>query len=58
MTAEQFRDTLKRLGLNQGQAAEALEISRRHVSRYAMGRAEIPKLVRLALLGLEGEKTA
>lgn len=55
MTPEEFRAALKALRLTQGQAAAALDVSPRQISRYAMGQAEIPEVVRLALKGLEVE---
>jgi len=55
MTPEDFRAALKRLGLTQTGAAVRMDISSRQVNRYALGSAEIPKVVQLALRGLEAE---
>ena len=45
MTAKQYRNALKRLGLNQVQAAEALGVAARTSRRYAAVDGEIPETV-------------
>jgi transcriptional regulator with XRE-family HTH domain len=48
MTPEQFRLWRKSLGLNQFQAGEALDMSRRRIQEYEAGDAQIPRVVELA----------
>lgn len=55
MTADEFRAELRRLDLTQAAASRLLERDPRTVRRYCAGTLEIPKVVRLALIGLEQE---
>lgn len=53
MTANQYRDAIKRLGLSQRQAGAFLGVDERTSRRWAAGDAEIPesvgKLLRLMI---------
>lgn len=53
MTANQYREALKKLGLSQHRAADWLGISRRASQGYALGEASVPepmaKLLRLVI---------
>ena len=49
VTPEQFREAIAGLGLNQTEAAKALEVDARTVRRWAAGEREIPGPVRVAL---------
>jgi len=48
-----FRAWRERLHLSQTAAAEAIERSRRQIYAYETGKAEIPWVVRLAMIALE-----
>ena len=48
MTPATFRAWRKRLGLNRGQAAEALGCSRNTIPRWESGETEIPLYIALA----------
>jgi transcriptional regulator with XRE-family HTH domain len=48
MTPDIFRLWRAALGLNQTQAGESLEMSRRRIQEYEAGTAPIPKVVALA----------
>lgn len=53
MTPEEFKAWRKRLGLTQGQAAEALGLSLRAIQYYERGEREITKTVALACAAVE-----
>lgn len=55
MTAEEFRERLKRLGLSFDAAAAAFDISRRQIAYYSAGAKPVPRHVVLALRGFEAE---
>ncbi len=49
MTKTQFRNALSQLGMSQGQAAEALDVTLRTISNWANGHWPIPRVVELAI---------
>lgn len=53
MTKTQFRHALSQLGLSQGQAAKALDVTLRTISNWANGHWPIPRVVELAILYLQ-----
>jgi hypothetical protein len=55
MSADQFRERLKRLGLSFDAAAATFDISRRQIAYYSAGAKAVPRHVVLALLGFEAE---
>lgn len=55
MTAEEFRNRLKRLGLSFDAAAAAFDISRRQIAYYSAGAKRVPRHLVLALRGFEAE---
>ena len=55
MSAEEFRERLKRWGLSFDAAAAAFDISRRQIAYYAAGAKPVPRHVVLALHGFEAE---
>lgn len=55
MNSDQIRTELGRLGLTQTRAAKLLEMSDRQMRAYCAGRAKVPRVVQLALRGLEAE---
>jgi transcriptional regulator with XRE-family HTH domain len=56
MTAKQFDDTLKQLGLSRPAAAKALGLSVRTVTSYAHSRRKLPRWLELAVKGLVAER--
>jgi len=56
MTAKQFDDTLKQLGLSRPAAAKALGLCERTVSSYAHSRRKLPRWLELAVKGLIAER--
>lgn len=55
MTPDDLRATLARMNLTQTRAAKLLQIHERTMRGYAAGRAIIPRVVQLALRGLEAD---
>ena len=55
MTAEEFRDRLKRMGLSFDAAAATFAISRRQIAYYSAGAKPVPRHIVLALRGFEAE---
>ena len=51
MTAQEFRDAIAKLGINQVQAARALRVDPRTVRRWIAGDVEIPGPVEVLLEG-------
>ena len=49
MTAEEYRESIKKLHLSQVGAAKFLGVHQRTSRRWALGEAEIPKAVELVL---------
>lgn len=49
MTAQEFRDAIAALGMNQRQAAEALEVDERTARKWALGERAVPGPARVAL---------
>lgn len=58
MTPAQLRETLSRLNLTQAEAGQAIGRSVEAMNAYANGRMTIPRIVELALLGLEASSTS
>ena len=56
MTAKQFDDTLKQLGLSRPAAGKALGLSTRTVATYAHSRRKLPRWLELAVKGLLAER--
>lgn len=56
MTALQFRQWMRRMGLTVEGATELLDISRRTVINYRSGAQPVPKVVELAARYLEEHK--
>jgi len=55
MSAGEFRERLKRLGLSFDAAAASFEISRRQIAYYSAGKKPIPRHLVLAVRGFEEE---
>jgi hypothetical protein len=53
MDAAQLRDLLGKMGLSQGSAAAALDLTERTFRRYVAGDTPIPRSVQMALLYLQ-----
>lgn len=49
MTAQEFRAAIAALGMNQRQAAEALEVDERTARKWALGERAVPGPARVAL---------
>ena len=58
MTAKQFDDILKQLGLSRPAAAKALGLSTRTVASYAHTQRKLPRWLELAVKGLLAEREA
>ena len=52
VSPEQFREAIAALGMNQREAAMALEVDDRTVRKWALGERAIPGPVRAALRGM------
>ncbi|MBI5121179.1 MAG: helix-turn-helix transcriptional regulator [Rhodospirillales bacterium] len=57
-TPEAFRAWRKRVGLTQEQLADMFDLSRRTIGYYEDGSLLVPRVVALAMLGCETEKSA
>lgn len=55
-TVAEFNDWMKRNGLSLASASDALGMTRRTIAHYRTGSRPIPKVVGLALIGLEQER--
>lgn len=53
MTAEEFAAVSDRMGISRRELCRRLGIARRSADAYALGRAEVPKVVALAILAIE-----
>ena len=53
MSPEAFREAIAALGMNQREAAMALEVDDRTVRKWALGERAIPGPVRVALRGMK-----
>ena len=53
LTPRKFKRGVKRLGLNQREAAELFGVTPEHMSRWCTGKKPIPKIAQLALAALK-----
>lgn len=58
MTADEFRSWMESHGYSVRSLARALEREPRTVQRYRDGSLPVPRVIELALIGLEAESTA
>ena len=53
MTTEEYRETLRRMGLRQVDVAWIMNVTGRHAKRWASGHTPVPQAVFLLLLAME-----